>query len=157
MEQHIIVMGDMNCKICDLIDGNKEEISKGGKIMIKENNMIILNSLERCRGKWTRSSGREKSIIDYIMIEEYENRVESIIIDEKKEKSPYRIRRSDGITHQIFPDHNVMISVMNWVQEEENTKKKTKTVRTNQAYIKYREMLQNGSEQNLGYVNTPTN
>ena len=45
MKQHIIVMGDMNCKIGDLIDGNKEEISKGGKIMIKmikENNMIIL-------------------------------------------------------------------------------------------------------------------
>ena len=36
------------------------------------------------RGKWTRSSGSEKSIIDYIMImigEEDENGVESIIID----------------------------------------------------------------------------
>ena len=122
MEQHIIVMGDMNCKIGDLIDGNKEEISKGGKIMItmiKENNMIILNSLEKCRGKWTRSSGREKSIIDYMMIgEEDENGVESIIIDEKKEKSPYRLRRSDKITHQIFPDHNVISSVINWVQEK---------------------------------------
>ena len=52
MKQHI-VMGDMNCKIGDLIDGNKEGISKGGKIMIKENNMIILNSLEKCRQKWT--------------------------------------------------------------------------------------------------------
>ena len=52
--------------------------------------MSILNSLEKCRGKWTRSSGREKSIIiDYIMIgEEDENGVESIIIDEKREKSP---------------------------------------------------------------------
>ena len=73
MEQHIIVKGDMNCKIGDLIDDNKEEISKGGKIMIKmikENNMIILNSLGKCRGKWTRSSEREKSIIDYIMIGE---------------------------------------------------------------------------------------
>ena len=88
MEQHIIVIGDMNCKISDLIDGNKEEISKGGNIMInmiKENNMIILNSLEKCRGKWTRSRGREKSIIYYTMIgEEYENGEESIIIDEKK-------------------------------------------------------------------------
>ena len=49
MKQHIIAMGDMNCKICDLIDGNKEEILKGGNIiitMIKENNMIILNGLE---------------------------------------------------------------------------------------------------------------
>ena len=50
MGQHIIVMGDINCKTGDLIDGNKEEISKGGKTMIKmikENNMIILNSLEK--------------------------------------------------------------------------------------------------------------
>ena len=52
MEQRIIVMGDMNCKIGDLIDGKKEEISKGGKIMIKmikENNMIMLNSLENVK------------------------------------------------------------------------------------------------------------
>ena len=106
MEQHIIVMGDM--KIGDLIDGNTEEISKGGQHiikMIKENNMIIINSLEKCRAKWTRSSGGGGGtpIIDYIIIGEVdENGVESIIIDEKKEKSPYRMRRSDGITHQIF-------------------------------------------------------
>ena len=53
-------MGDMICKIGDLIDHNKEEISKGGNIMIKEINMIILISLEKCRGKSTRSSGKEK-------------------------------------------------------------------------------------------------
>ena len=92
-------MGVMNGKIGDLIHGNKKEISKGGKIMInmiKENNMVILNSLEKCQEKWTRSSGREKSIIDYIMIgEEDENGVESIIIDEKKEKFPYRMKRSE--------------------------------------------------------------
>ena len=33
------------------------------------------------------------------MIGEDENGVESIIRDEKKEKYPYRMRRSDGITH----------------------------------------------------------
>ena len=32
MEQHIIVMGDMICKISDLIDGNKEEISKDERL-----------------------------------------------------------------------------------------------------------------------------
>ena len=91
--------------------------------MIKMLKESILNSLEKYRGKWTRSSGREKSIIYYIMIgEEDENGVESIIIDEKKEKSPYRMRRSDGITHQFCTGHNVMISVVNWAQEEENTK-----------------------------------
>ena len=35
--------------------------------------------------KWTKSGGREKSILDYIMIgEENKNGVESIITDEKK-------------------------------------------------------------------------
>ena len=72
MEQHIIVMGDMNCKIGYLIVDNKEEISKGGNIMIKmikeyENPTY---SGKKCRAKWTRSSGRDNSIIDYIMIGE---------------------------------------------------------------------------------------
>ena len=66
------------------------------------------------------------------------------------------MRRSDGITHTNFPDHNVMSSVMNWVQEEENTqKKKTKTVMTNQANIKYREMLQNGKLSKIWEMSTP--
>ena len=86
---------------------------------------------------------------------EDENGVESIIIDEKKEKSPYRWRRSDGITHQIVPDHNVMSSVINWVQEEENTKNINKTVMTNQAYIKYREMLQNEKVSKIWEMSIP--
>ena len=77
--------------------------------------------------KMDKKFGRKNSIIYYIMMgEEDENEVVSIIIDEKKEKSPYRMRRSDGISHQFFPDHNVMSSVMNWEQEEENTKRKLK-------------------------------
>ena len=118
--------------------------------------MIILNSLEKYRGKWTRGSGREKLIIDYMMIgEENENGVESIIIDENKEKSPYRMRRSDGITHQIFLDHNVMSSVINWVQEEENTKKETETVMANQTHKKYIEMLQNGKVSKIWEMSIP--
>ena len=129
--------------------------------MIKENNMIILISLQKYRGKWTRSCGREKSIIDYIMIEEEdENGVENIIIDEKKEKSPYRMRRSDGIAHTIFPDHNVMISLMNWVQEEDNTQKKEKeNSYDNKSGIHKvpRDPAKWESERNFGNVNMPTN
>ena len=54
------------------------------------------------------------------------------------------MRRSDRITHQIFHDHNVM----NWVQ-------KPKTVMTNQAYIKYREMLQNGKVNKIWEMSIP--
>ena len=96
------------------------------------------------------------SIINYIMIgEEDENGVESIIIDEKKEKSSYRMRRSNGITHKNCPNHNVMSSVMNWVQEEENTQKnsydKSCIHKVQRAAVKWE------SEQTLGNVNTPTN
>ena len=83
-----------------MINGNKEEISEGGKIMIKDNNMIILNSLEKC----PRNIGKEKSIMYYSMIGEDEKGVEIIITYENKEISPYQMRRSDGISHQIFPD-----------------------------------------------------
>ena len=43
-EEHKIVMEDMNYIIGDLINGNKEEISKRGKIIIIKK--IILKSLE---------------------------------------------------------------------------------------------------------------
>ena len=118
--------------------------------------MIILNSQEKCRGKWTRSSGRKRSIIDYIMIgEEDKTGVESIIIDEKKEKSPYRFRRSDGITHQFFPNYNVMSSVMKWVQKEENTPKNCYD--KSGIHKVQRDAAKWEREQNLGNVNTPTN
>ena len=44
---------------------------------------------------------------------------------------------------------------MNWVQEEENTKKKTKSVMTNRAYIKYREILQNRKVSNFFEMSIP--
>ena len=44
-------MGDINCRIGDLINDNKEEISKGENIMTKENNMIILNGQEVVKGE----------------------------------------------------------------------------------------------------------
>ena len=67
------------------------------------------------------------------------------------------MRRSDGITHQFFPDHNVMSSVINWVQEEENTKKKTNSYDKSGIHKVQRDAAKWESEQNLGNVNTPTN
>ena len=58
--------------------------------------------------------------------EEDENGVERIIIDEKKEKFPCRMRRSNGRTHQIFPDHKVIISVMNGYKKKKTQKRKLK-------------------------------
>jgi hypothetical protein len=54
-------MADFNCKIGDEIEGNRSDVSKGGKILLKmidENNLSILNKNNRCEGLWTRADGR---------------------------------------------------------------------------------------------------
>ena len=45
-KEKIIIMGDFNCKIGIKAAGNKEEITKGGKILL---NMV---EKEQMRGEW---------------------------------------------------------------------------------------------------------
>ena len=62
------MLGDFSFKVGQIIEGNGEEATKSGKLlrnMIKENNMVLLNGKEYCKGKWTRVKGEKKSIIDY--------------------------------------------------------------------------------------------
>ena len=63
--------------------------------------------------------------------------------------------RSDGITHQIFTDYNVMISVMNWVNEEENTQKsKLKQLDKSGIHTVQRDAAKWQNKLNLGNVTT---
>ena len=34
-QQKIVIMGDFNCKVGRIIDGNKDEVTKGGKMLIE--------------------------------------------------------------------------------------------------------------------------
>ena len=56
----------------------------------------------------------------------------------------------------IFSDHNMMSSVMNWVQQEENTQKKNSYDKSGIHKVQ-RDAAKWESEQNLGNVNFPTN
>ena len=56
-----IILGDFNCKVGNYIKNNKEEVTKGGKLllnMIKKYNLDIVNRLECCEGLWTRKEGK---------------------------------------------------------------------------------------------------
>ena len=58
--QHILLIGDMNCRVGDAVRGNKPEVTVGGKMlkkMVKNNNLIIVNDVEECQGTWTRQLG----------------------------------------------------------------------------------------------------
>lgn len=57
-------MGDLNCKVGNRIRNNREEVTKGGRILMKlleEEKMEIINSSQKCIGKWTRRGNSEDS------------------------------------------------------------------------------------------------
>ena len=70
-KQQILIIGDFNAKIGEAIEGNKTQVTKGGRQLLKlanKENMIILNTVkEKCKGVWARVQGEEKSITDYVL------------------------------------------------------------------------------------------
>ena len=131
-------MGDFNSKVGELIKGNKPEVTKGGKLLlklVKTNGLRILNESEKCTGLWTRSEGTSCSVLDYMIIDgESEMAFESMLIDEDREFSPASYD-SDGIT---YSDHNVMIAKFNWVwMEAAKEKSRKREIMTTKGYIQY--------------------
>ena len=57
-KQQILIIGDFNAKIGEAVEGNKTQVTKGGRQLLKlanKENMIILNTAkEKCKGVWTR-------------------------------------------------------------------------------------------------------
>ena len=122
ISKHVIIIGgDFNCKIGDAVVGNRKEVSKGGRRLLKlakNNGMKIMNTAEKCQGIWTRiqvEKGKPiKTVIDYIMIsEEHEAYVTSMKIDEDKQNTPFR---DDSVAGKpIYTDHNMITMDLNLV------------------------------------------
>ena len=112
--ESFLLMGDFNCKIGNKINNNKEEISEFGPILlktVKEQEMIIINANNKCKGMWTRIEGNKKSVIDYVLTgEENENNIKEMIIDENKVNTPFHIVNK----RTIYSDHCSIILKMNW-------------------------------------------
>ena len=70
MKEKMLITGDFNCKIGNMIEGNTNEISKYGRIMLKtitDEDLVILNASEKFEGTWTRIEDKT-SVIDYILV-----------------------------------------------------------------------------------------
>ena len=107
MEQaRVILMGDFNAKIGD---GGEDEASKGGEMlmeMARKQDLYIVNTDERCRGKWTRILGEEKSVLDYMLIKkEDRSYIRSMEIDEKCLLKPTKYGKDKVTT----TDHNSIV------------------------------------------------
>ena len=120
----LFVYGDMNCKVGDIIKGNKSDISKGGRLLLKmakKYKLSIVNSLSVCEGLWTRIEGEEKSVIDYVLtFEEDTDIVEEMIIDEEKLITPYHIESESR--RRIYTDHCMISGRLNFSLENEQPK-----------------------------------
>ena len=121
--EKMYLVGDFNAKVGDIIKGNKDEVSKSGKVlkeMVLEQDLSVLNANQKCIGTWTRVLGSEKSVIDYAMVlQGDEQYITEIRIDDDKVDTP-RYTRNKKTT---YTDHCAIISQMNWTQANIDTSK----------------------------------
>ena len=141
-KEKTLVIGDLNCKIGEKIKGNTEQISKGGKLLIKlaeKNNMEIINTTEVCEGTWTRDENGKKSVLDYALInkEEIES-VKKMYIDEKKEITPF----TESEAKKVYSDHNTIILEMDWILTSK-TQNTPRTCMTEEAKATFKEKTNN--------------
>ena len=109
--QTTMICGDFNAKIF-VEEG--EKVKGSGVIMkdfVKRNSLHVINQGVKCEGKWTRTQGDSKSIIDYVLTSRSDAIVEKMIIDEAKDFSVYH--QQDGET--IFSDHFSIKVQLNWL------------------------------------------
>ena len=141
-KEKIIITGDFNAKIGD----NEKDTSKAGKLLKKmalEQELLILNKLPICEGKWTRIlSEKEKSAIDYAMVlQEDEKYISKVKIDEEKEHTP---KHTEG-NKTIFTDHCAIITEIKIMEANiEQHKASKKTVITERSLESLREATETG-------------
>ena len=153
--QKIILMGDFNCRVGELIKGNEERISKGGKYLkkvVEKKDLVILNTVEKTIGRWTRIEGNQKSIIDYVIMDKSEE--ENILkmeIDEEKEWTPYHIVRKEGKLRTIYTDHTSIKVVKQW-NKERGVKEANNKIMTMKGWGKFGELL---NKENISSIIDP--
>ena len=148
--ERVVVTGDFNAKIGEAIKGNKKEVSKSGKILLKmvlEEELMIINKNKKCQGKWTRMIGKQKSILDYmLMFQEDEKYINSMIIDEEKEHTPQYTEK----TKTTFSDHCAMIVEIGWTCANiERQAANKRLVMTDRSLMKFFEKTQHGNLENI--------
>ena len=115
-KQQTIILGDFNAKIGAVIEGNKAQVTKEGRQVLKlanRENMIILNTVKgKCKGVWTRVQGEDKSITDYVLTDAASaNTVNGMKIDEQKQYGLYKLEKNTVINEnkKIYSDHNSIL------------------------------------------------
>ena len=134
--QKLLMMGDFNCKIGKVIEGNTDEVSLSGRLfnkMIAKNKLLVLNGWENCKGIWTREEGGSRNVLDYIVIDQEDAKaVMEMTIDEKNEVAPTTVEN-------VTSDHHVIMATLNWLVEVQQEKQAPRSIIKKEGYQKIRE------------------
>ena len=140
-KQRTVICGDFNAKI---YVNEGEKIKGSGEIMkkfVKENNLEVTNMGDKCQGKWTRTEGEKKSIIDYVLTKDTDDMIKYMIIDEEKQYSACHRESSDGKI--CYSDHNSIILQIDWMATLRSINKENKIkIMTEKGNEKYQESLE---------------
>lgn len=139
----VMIVGDLNCKV------NEEDggvVSRGGKIMMemaRKEELSIMNEEQVCQGKWTRIEAGKKSVLDYVLTQtEYQQNITKMVIDEKKEWTPYRVKKENGTARLIYTDHTaIWVEANLYIEHEDQQKKEIKRIYGNRENKSYMEEL----------------
>ena len=118
-DDHVLVVGDFNARL--LSDHSKVDAdveSPNGKQLLEAINnysLRVCNFGEKSSGKWTRiqggKNGVEKSTIDYIIVQDQlAGALSSLLVDEDKIFTPYRVTKVKGKQKVTYTDHCAMIA-----------------------------------------------
>ena len=142
-KQKVLMLGDFNCKIGEKIIGNRTDVTKGGKMLLKlvdRNRLTILNSNEKCHGLWTRVENGNKSVLDYVIVDEESNpALCSMNIDEKREFSPIGY---DKQGNPVQSDHNVIVCNFNWLIDEDRLREHERKTITEKGWARIRKEME---------------
>ena len=140
--QKIVLMGDFNCKVGLEIEGNKEEVSKSAKYLLKlekNHNLKVMNRSKVCAGKWTRVEGDCKSVLDYVLIsEDDEKSLMKMVIDEGKKYAPIGLNVE---CEEVYSDHNTIVCEFDWLIDQQKKEERKKVI-TKRGYQKIAEQIE---------------
>ena len=147
-EELVLIVGDFNCKVGEEIKGNKNKASKGGKKLLKfleKVGMTLVNSMEICKGTWTRAEGKARSILDYVVVDkELGDYIKEMVIhDTSKDLSPFHLKKTGMEIRMIYSDHNPIVVRTDLIlMQRKPMEKKKKAVLTKEGGKKYHDELQ---------------
>ena len=155
--QKFILMGDFNNKVGNIIKGNSDIITKGGKLLIKliqKHNLSIVNTMNITKGIWTRTmiskNKNEKSVLDYMIINKNdEDCILKFTVDENKTLASYRLLKEKGEVKLVYSDHNALELCTDWKKQFEKERDIERTQMTKTDYNKYRKKINDEKISNI--------